>query len=86
MAHVYLNGEDLGLLWKEPFTVDITKALVNGRNELKIEVTNSWVNRIIGDLRNDGGEPVTWIAVNFYTADSPLLDSGLIGPVKVIER
>ena len=48
-ATVTLNGKDLGVLWKEPFTVDVTKAVKAGRNELKVKVTNLWVNRIIGD-------------------------------------
>ena len=86
MAHVWLNGKNLGLVWKEPYVVDVSGALVEGRNELKVEVINSWVNRIIGDLRSDGGDPVTWTAVNFYTAASPLRDSGLIGPVFLMER
>ncbi|MEX2245020.1 MAG: glycosyl hydrolase [Fimbriimonadaceae bacterium] len=48
-ATVTLNGKDLGVLWKEPFTLDVTKAVKAGRNELKVKVTNLWVNRIIGD-------------------------------------
>jgi hypothetical protein len=48
-ATVTLNGRELGVLWKEPFTVDVTGAIRAGRNELRIKVTNLWVNRIIGD-------------------------------------
>lgn len=49
MAHVKLNGKDLGLLWSPPFSVDISKATRTGENILEIEVTNLWINRLIGD-------------------------------------
>lgn len=49
MAHVKLNGKDLGLLWCPPFLVDISKAAKTGENTLEIEVTNLWINRLIGD-------------------------------------
>jgi hypothetical protein len=49
MARVKLNGRDLGILWKPPYQVDISKAAVPGKNQLEIEVVNLWVNRMIGD-------------------------------------
>jgi len=49
MARVKLNGKDLGLLWCPPFQVDIGEAAKPGKNSLEIEVTNLWINRIIGD-------------------------------------
>ncbi|NJN33128.1 MAG: hypothetical protein HC817_01625 [Saprospiraceae bacterium] len=50
-AQVKLNGKDLGVLWKMPFTIDVTEALKNGQNDLEIAVTNLWTNRLIGDER-----------------------------------
>ncbi|TWO34570.1 glycoside hydrolase [Seonamhaeicola sediminis] len=49
VAKVTLNGADLGVKWIEPFVVDITKHLKAGNNELIIELTNQWGNRLIGD-------------------------------------
>ncbi len=49
IAQVRLNGQDLGILWKAPFQVDITKAAKPGENELEVRVTNLWPNRLIGD-------------------------------------
>ncbi len=50
-AKVKLNGKELGTLWKPPYRLDIRKAIAIGRNTLEIEVTNLWVNRLIGDER-----------------------------------
>lgn len=80
MAHVFLNGRDLGLLWKAPYRIDVTDVLVRGRNRLELRVTNTWHNRIIGDLCPDGGEKVTYTTYSFYSAESPLAPSGLAGP------
>jgi len=51
MARVTLNGQDLGTLWKPPFQVDVTKVAKVGANTLEVEVTDLWVNRLIGDER-----------------------------------
>jgi len=49
IAEAKLNGHDLGILWKPPFRVDITKILRAGANELTVDVVNLWPNRLIGD-------------------------------------
>ncbi len=49
IAEVRLNGQELGILWKAPFQVDVTKAARPGENELEVRVTNLWPNRLIGD-------------------------------------
>lgn len=84
MARVFVNGRDCGLVWKAPYRMDISRMLQPGQNEIRVEVTNVWTNRIIGDLRPDGGKRVTWTSMQFYTAESPLRPSGLVGPVKLI--
>jgi len=49
MAAVTLNGKDLGVLWKEPYRVDVSQTARPGTNELEVRVTNLWPNRLIGD-------------------------------------
>ena len=49
IAQVFVNGKNLGVLWKYPYRVDVTGALRPGKNEIVINVTNLWVNRMIGD-------------------------------------
>lgn len=49
IAEVRLNGKALGILWKPPFRVDITDVARPGSNDLEVQVTNTWANRLIGD-------------------------------------
>lgn len=49
MAQVKLNGKDLGILWRAPYSVDVTGVLKSGKNTLEVRVTNLWINRMIGD-------------------------------------
>ncbi len=111
MAEARLNGKDLGVLWKPPYAIEVTKALKPGRNQLEVKVTNLWPNRLIGDEQYpddctpDGswksgrlpawpewllkGQPrpeprrLTFTTWKYYAKDSPLVPSGLLGPVTV---
>lgn len=49
MARIRVNGKECAHLWHAPFEADITDALQKGDNTLEIDVTNQWVNRMIGD-------------------------------------
>ena len=84
LARVILNGKDLGVLWKAPFQADITAAIKPGDNHLEVKITNLWPNRLIGDQKLPEEKRITWASVSLYKADSPLLPSGLIGPVTII--
>ena len=118
LAVVKVNGKTCGTLWRPPFTVDITDALLGGDNTLEIDVTNLWVNRMVGDEQEpddvEWSEPVTFsaapnspsigrfmkevpewlskgmarrtkrkagVSMKFFEKDSPLLRSGMMGPV-----
>jgi hypothetical protein len=83
VAEVIVNGMNLGILWKAPYTVDITNILKSGTNNIEIKVTNLWVNRLVGDMQPDCKQKYTYTAFPFYKADSPLLPSGLMGPVDI---
>lgn len=84
LAEVIVNGKSLEIAWKAPFRVDITTSLTTGENKLEIKVTNLWVNRLIGDMQPDVKHKIAYTSFQFYKADSPLLPSGLLGPVRVI--
>ena len=85
MARVRLNGKDLGLVWKAPYRIPLGQTLRTGDNELEIEVTNSWANRLIGDARKPVSERVTFTPEPFYTATDQPIPSGLVGPVRILD-
>ena len=109
IAKLWINNTEVGILWKEPFVADITSHAKTGNNELRIEVTNLWVNRLIGDeylpVENEyhkqhrfieklpewyvnnqpkPGERITFSVWHNIEKTDPLLESGLLGPVKII--
>jgi hypothetical protein len=83
LAEVVVNGKSLGIVWHVPYRVDATAALKPGANEVTVRVTNAWVNRLIGDQQADATTKFTFTTVKPYNANSPLLPSGLLGPVTV---
>ena len=53
LAEVSLNGQPLGIIWCPPWHVQVPADLLRVKNnELEIRVTNTWVNRLIGDERH----------------------------------
>lgn len=82
VAVVRVNGKDAGILWKEPYRIDIGPCLKPGRNQLEITVVNTWNNRIVGDLNGKPEKRVTRTNIlGKFNPKSPLLSSGLLGPV-----
>jgi hypothetical protein len=86
LAEVSVNGKPLGILWKPPFRVNIASAVKPGANTLEVKVTNLWVNRIVGDQQPGATEKFTYTSQRFYRANSPLLPSGLLGPVQIVRQ
>jgi hypothetical protein len=89
VAEVYVNGESLGILWKPPFRIDVTEAVRAGANRLVVEVANTWSNRLVGDARTEGKDTCRTNITRSLTwqvpwKDTPLLDSGLLGPVRLL--
>jgi hypothetical protein len=83
VAELSVNDQVIGVLWKPPFRTNITRWLHPGANSLTVRVTNLWPNRLIGDKQPNASSaaPTTF---NPYEANSPLLPSGLLGPVLVL--
>jgi hypothetical protein len=129
LAHVGVNGHDLGTVWKAPFRVDVTDVVRPGANAVSIAVTSLWPNRLIGDAQQPDPYPrvdtewpigerfsadgkkqadvmaqklvtlpdwyrtgqakpedgrVGFSTWNFFQKDEALLDSGLLGPVRLV--
>ena len=115
IARVFVNGEEVDILWAPPFQTNISPYLRQGSNSLQVHVANRWINRLIGDeaiavdytYQTSGGSKFTdgrievlpeWLRDpsqrfksqrhsfsiwKHYDADSPLVLSGLLGPVTI---
>jgi len=80
VAEVRLNGRNLGVVWTEPFSVDITDAVKPTGNKLEVDVINLWPNRLIFDAGLPAEKRLTRTSITM-DPNAPLLDSGLLGPV-----
>lgn len=71
IAEVSINGKKLATLWKPPYAVNITNAVKAGKNQLKVKITNTWVNRLIGDqdLPDTSGYQMTGDTVPWLNAN-----------------
>jgi hypothetical protein len=88
VARVYLNGKEAGISLFPPHVLDITHLLKPGENHLVVEVANTWLNRLIGDLGLPLDKQLT--RSNVANGSDPskrpwsnytLPPSGLMGPV-----
>jgi hypothetical protein len=82
---VKVNGQSCGILWCPPWRADVTKALKDGENKLEVEVVNFWPNRIIGDASLPKEQRLTRTNIRELKASTPLSESGLLGPVKLVQ-
>lgn len=93
ICEVVVNGEPLGIIWTNPFRIDVTDTLRTGDNEIVVRVSNTWHNRLVADARL-GDEPRA-TRTNIVNSqgggwlDSPWsglkpIESGLIGPVRLV--
>jgi hypothetical protein len=82
VAEVRLNGRDLGVVWTDPFSVDVTDVVRSTDNQLEIDVVNLWSNRLIHDAALPAQERLTRSS-RPRDPQEPLFDSGLLGPVAI---
>lgn len=85
LAKVWIDGREIATAWKPPYRVDLTGKVGAGTHQLKIEVVNLWPNRLIGD-KQPGAQAIAYAPQSPYTASSPLLPSGLLGPVALVSE
>ena len=88
LAEVWINNEKLGVLWKPPFNIDITRVVRRGENDIRVDVTNTWKNRLIGDAGLPKQERIGWTLARetwFDPATQPE-PAGLLGPLQLIHN
>jgi hypothetical protein len=82
------TGKHLGAVWSALWHTVAIGAVKPARNTLQIGIVNLWPNRLIGDSRLPEDKRLTVTNVKKFKPDSPLMPSGLFGPVtlQVAER
>ncbi len=89
IGRVTLNGHDLGIVWRPPFRVDVSQALKPGENKLEVMVVNSWRNRVMADHLLPESKRLTRTNIKVVGSGKrkwQAEDSGLLGPVRLVER
>jgi hypothetical protein len=90
-ARLHLNGKPVGNSWCPPHVVNLTGHLKPGRNTLVVEVTNLAANRIADlDRRKIPWKQfheINFVNIDYKNFDAstwPAMESGLIGPVRLL--
>ncbi|WP_197231693.1 glycosyl hydrolase [Novipirellula artificiosorum] len=90
VGRVRINGNAWSVRWKPPYSLDVSAWIQPGKNQLVVEVANTWSNRLVGDaqlpieqrigrtnITRSGTPGKPWKQV-------PLHVSGLMGPVRLV--
>ena len=95
VAEIFISGESAGVLWTHPYSLNIKDYLEPGNNDLRIEITNLWINRLAGDMHLPPEERFTKTNHPFITRDFSnwwadaafrVQRSGMMGPVTLIKH
>ncbi|TCD05630.1 glycoside hydrolase [Pedobacter frigidisoli] len=89
-ARVWINGQEVGILWSIPFEARIGKYLKAGENTIKVEVVNLMANRIrdmdLKKIQWRNYHEINFVNINYKEFDASnwsIMPSGLIGPVTI---
>ncbi|MBQ3289867.1 MAG: hypothetical protein IJH50_10690, partial [Kiritimatiellae bacterium] len=89
-ARVFVNGREVAALWAKPYRCDIAPFARKGDNEIKVEVTSTWFNRLAYDFGQPPEKRKTWTVWQIDERTPPCLKpkanlrlSGLLGPVSL---
>lgn len=82
IARIRINGQEAGTCWTSPYVLDITRYLQEGENNLQVEVTSTWFNRLAYDAGLPEESRKTWTIAG-PEANSLLKEYGLLGPVSI---
>ena len=83
-AEVIVNGQSAGILWCAPYSIDITRFIRKGSNQLELRLCNSLWNRLVGDANLPGPERITWQTHPLASPTDTLVPSGLAGKICIV--
>ena len=80
VADVFVNGKKVRTLWAPPYRCAIGEFAKDGMNDLRVEVTTTWFNRLVYDAGLPEAARKTW-TIAAPKKGTPLKPAGLLGPV-----
>lgn len=89
-AKIWINGNYAGQVWSLPFKLDISGLLVQGKNEIKIEVANLMANHIryldINNISWRNYHEINFVNIDYKPFDASswnVMPSGLDGKIEI---
>ena len=82
VADVFVNGKKVRTLWAPPYRCAIGPFVKDGANDLRVEVTSTWFNRLAYDAGLPEKDRKTW-TIAAPKKGTPLKPAGLLGPVVI---
>jgi hypothetical protein len=80
VADVFVNGRKVRTFWSHPYRCEIGGFVKDGENELRIDVTSTWFNRLAYDAALPEKDRKTW-TISAPPKGTMPLPAGLLGPV-----
>ena len=84
VAEVFVNGKKVRTLWAPPYRCAIGGFVKDGENELRVDVTSTWFNRLVYDAGLPEKDRRTWTIAGPKNG-TPTQSAGLLGPSTLIE-
>ena len=85
VAEVIVNGQSAGTVWCSPWSIDITKQLKKGKNQIELRIANTLWNRLVGDANRPESDRVMQQTHPLAKPGDKLVPSGLKGQPTITE-
>ena len=82
VADVFVNGKKVRTLWTPPYRCAIGEFVKDGANNLRVDVTTTWFNRLVYDAGIPEKDRKTWTIAG-PKKGTPPKPAGLLGPVSL---
>ena len=76
VAEVIINGKTAGTVWCSPWSIDITKLLKKGKNQIELRIANTLWNRLVGDANKAEADRVMQVTHPLAKPTDKLVPSG----------
>ena len=83
-TEVIINGQSAGIVWCSPWTVDVSRLLRRGSNQIELRIANCLWNRLVGDAHLPESERIIQQNYPLAKPTDELVPSGISGNITII--